>query len=230
MKVTAANLIRWSGPAAVIAGVIFAAIQPIHPADVVESVTTSAWAIITPLKTAMCMLFLLGITGIYARQAQRAGWLGLVGFLLLGCMWTVQTAFVFTEAFVLPPLVTTAPAFVDAALGVSYGHTGGVNLGALPALYSVMGIMYMLGGLVFGIATLRARVLPRVPAGLLAIAAALTPLAGLLPHAEQRFAAIPVALAIAWLGYALWTERRESEASEDAPAPAGAQLRAAVAK
>ena len=65
---------------AVAAGVIFAGIQPIHPPDVVESVTTSAWAIITPLKTAMCMLFLLGITGLYARQVEKAGWLGLAGF------------------------------------------------------------------------------------------------------------------------------------------------------
>jgi hypothetical protein len=68
-------------------------------------------------------------------------------------------------------------------------------------------ILYLLGGLVFGIATLRARVLPRWPSGLLAIAAVLTPTAALLPHAIQRLAAIPVALAIAWLGYALWSER-----------------------
>jgi len=68
VKVTAANVIRWSGLAAVVGGLIFAGIQPIHPPDEVASVTTSAWAIITTLKTAMCLLFLLGITGIYARQ------------------------------------------------------------------------------------------------------------------------------------------------------------------
>jgi membrane protein implicated in regulation of membrane protease activity len=70
-------------------------------------------------------------------------------------------------------------------------------------------ILYLLGGLLFGIATFRARVLPRWPAGLLAVAAVLTPAAALLPHAIQRLAAIPVALAIAWLGYALFSERRE---------------------
>jgi hypothetical protein len=128
------SLIRWSGLAAVVAGVIFAGIQPIHPADVVESVTTTAWAIITPLETAMCLLFWAGITGIYARQVEKAGWLGLAGFLLLIVSWWLQTAFVFAEAFILPPLAATAPEFVDAALGISYGHTGGVNLGALPTL------------------------------------------------------------------------------------------------
>jgi hypothetical protein len=207
MKVTASSLIRWSGLAALVAGIIFAAIQPIHPADVVASVSTGVWAIITPLKTAMCLLFLIGITGIYARQVDEAGWLGLAGFFLLIVCWWLQTAFVFAEAFIAPPLAGTAPGFVDGYLGISYGHTGGIDLGALPAIYGLVSILYLLGGLVFGIATFRARVLPRWPAGLLAVAALLTPAAALLPHAIQRLAAIPVALAIAWLGYALLTER-----------------------
>lgn len=229
MNVTTSNLIRLSGLALVPAGLVFAGIQPIHPPDVVESVTTGAWAIITTLKFAMCVLFLVGITGLYARQAETAGLFGLVAFIVLGLSWTLQSAFVFAEAFILPPLAPIAPEFVDAVLGISYGHTGAVDLGALPTLYSVgVGITYMLGGLLFGIVTVRAGILPRVPAGLLAVAATLTPLAALLPHAEQRFAAVPVALALAWLGYALWSERRTS-ASQAAPATAGAQLHRAAA-
>jgi len=230
MKVTTSNLIRFSGLALVPAGLVFAGIQPIHPPDVVDSVTTTAWAVITYLKFAMCVLFVIGITGLYARQVEKVGVFGLVAFLVLGLSWTLLSGFVFTEAFVLPLLATTAPAFVDGALGISYGHTGDVNLGVLPTLYAAgVGITYMLGGLLFGIATFRAGILPRVPAALLAIAATLTPLAALLPHAEQRYAAVPVALALAWLGYALWSERRES-LSQVAPATAGAQLRPAAAK
>jgi hypothetical protein len=230
MKVTTSNLIRFSGLALVPAGIVFAGIQPIHPPDVVESVTTSAWAVITSLKFAMSILFVIGITGLYARQAEKAGLFGLVAFVVLGLSWTLQSAFVFAEAFILPPLAATAPEFVDALLGISYGHTGGVNLGALPTIYSFgVGITYMLGGLIFGIATLRAGILPRLPAGLLAVAATLTPLAALLPHAQQRFAAVPVALALAWLGYALWSEQRPS-ATDAAPATAGAQFRPAPAK
>jgi hypothetical protein len=74
----------------------------------------------------------------------------------------------------------------------------------------------MLGGLLFGIATFRAGIVPHLPADLLALAVTLTPLAALLPHAERRYAAIPVALALPWLGYALFTEQRAS-ASEAAP-------------
>ena len=210
MKPTASNLIRWSGVAAMVAGVIFAGIQPIHPPDVLASVTTSAWAIITSLKTAMCLLFLLGITGLYARHVDKAGWLGLAGFLLLSLSWALQTAFVFAESFIFPLLATTAPQFVDAALAtLARGEASTVNLGALPLIYSLgVGLAYILGGLVFGIATFRAGVLPRWAAGLLAVAAAVTPLAALLPHQIQRLAAIPVALALACLGYALWSERR----------------------
>ena len=229
MKVTTSNLIRFSGLGLVPAGIVFAGIQPIHPPDVVESVTTTAWAVITSLKFAMCVLFVIGITGLYARQAEKAGLFGLIAFVVLGLSWTLQSAFVFAEAFILPPLAATAPEFVDALLGISYGHTGEVNLGALPALYSVVGIAYMLGGLLFGIATFRAGILPRVAAGLLAIAATLTPLAALLPHAEQRYAAIPVAFALAWLGYALFSERRAS-AAQVAPATASAQLSPSAAR
>jgi len=230
MKVTASGLIRWSGLAALVAGMVFAVIQPIHPPDVVASVTTGAWAIITPLKTAMCLLFLIGITAIYARQVNQAGWLGLAGFLLLVVCWWLQTSFVFAETFIAPPLAGTAPGFVDGLLGISWGHTGGIDLGALPAIYGFMGILYMLGGLLFGIATLRAGVLPRWPAGLLAVAALLTPAAALLPHAVQRLAAIPVALAIAWLGYALLTERRGARASEPAPGTGSPRLHQTAAE
>src|SRR5919204_2161776 len=136
METMGSKLTRWAGLSAVVAGIIFAGIQPIHPPDVVASVTTGAWAVITTAKTAMCLLFLLGITGLYARQVDKAGWLGLAGFLVLSLSWALQTAFIFAEAFIMPPLAATAPEFVDGFLGISYGHTGGVGLGALPMSYS----------------------------------------------------------------------------------------------
>jgi hypothetical protein len=209
MKITASSLIRWCGLAALVAGLIFAGIQPIHPPDVLSSVTTGAWTIIISLKFAMCLLFLIGITGIYARQVEEAGWLGLAGFLLLILCWWLQTGYVFTDLFILPVLANAAPQFVQSFLGiVNPGSPVEMNIGALPAAYGLLGILYMLGGLLFGIATLRAGVLARWPAGLLAVASVLTPAAALLPHAIQRLAAIPVGLALAWLGYALWSERR----------------------
>lgn len=202
-------LIRWTGLAAIAAGAIFAGIQPIHPADLLASVTTNQWAVIIGFKFVMCLLFLVGITGIYARQAQKAGWLGFAGFALLILSWWLQTGYVFTDGFVLPVIAATSPGFIDSFLGmVNPASPVVMDIGALPAAYGVIGIAYMLGGLLFGIATVRAGVLPRTPAVLLAAAALLTPLAALLPHEIQRHAAVPVAFAIAWLGYAVWADRR----------------------
>ncbi len=213
MKIKAANLIRWSGLAAMAGGIIFAGIQPVHPPDVLASVTTGAWALIITLKWVMSLFFLIGISGIYARQVERSGWLGLAGYLMLILAWWLQTAYVFTELFILPVMATAAPGFVNSFLGIVNGTPGEMNIGALPAVYGLLGILYMLGGVLFGIATFRAGILPRWAAVLLAVGAAVTPLAALLPHALQRYAAIPVGFAIAWLGYALLTERRE-KASE----------------
>lgn len=213
MNITASGLIRWSGLAAIAAGLIFAGIQPIHPPDVLASVTTNLWTVIIGLKLAMCLFFLIGTTGLYARQAEKAGWLGFAGFALLTISFWLQTAFVFAELFILPVLATTTPAFIDSYLGVVNGHPGEMNIGALVPAYGVLGICYLLGGLLFGIATVRAAVLPRWPAILLAVAAVITPAAALLPHALQRYAAVPMGIALIWLGYSLWSERRQDKAA-----------------
>ncbi len=230
MKIIPSNVIRWAGLAAMLAGLIFAGIQPIHPLDTLASVNTTPWAIITPLKTVMCFFFLLGIGGIYARQVKETGWLGLTGFLMFSLAWALQSAYIFAEAFILPPLAATAPKFVEAVFfGVITGRATEVNLGALPAIYAVLGILYVLGGLLFGIATLRAGILSRWAAGLLAVASALTPLAALFPHETQRLAGIPVGLAIAWLGYSLLSERRE-KVSEPLPGRVSPQISQAAAE
>lgn len=225
MNITTQSLIRWSGLAAIAAGLIFAGIQPIHPADVLASVTTSMWTTIISLKFAMCLFFLVGITGLYARQAEKAGWLGFVGFALLTISFWLQTGFVFVELFVLPVVATSLPGFVDSALGIANGQPGVMDIGALVPTYGVVGGCYLLGGVLFGIATVRAAVLPRWPAVLLAVAAVITPAAALLPHATQRYAAVPMGIALIWLGYSLWSERRRDEASESAPAMAVRDLR-----
>ncbi len=229
MKITASKLIRWAGLSAMVAGIIFVVIQPIHPLDVLSSVTTTQWAIIQSLKTAMCLFGLLGLAGLYARQVKEAGWLGLAGYLLFSLFFAHTIAFAFTEAFILPQLATAAPTFVESFLGIFNGNPGEMNLGALPAVYKLSGVVYILGGLLFGIATLRAGILPRWAAGLLAVGAALSPVASLLPHEYKALVAVPVGLALAWLGYALWSERRE-QAAEPVPGTGSPQLRQTAAE
>ena len=61
----------------------------------------------------MCFLALLGITGLYARQVNEAGWLGLAGYLLFSLFWALQAPYGFAEAFFLPQLTTAAPEVVQ---------------------------------------------------------------------------------------------------------------------
>jgi hypothetical protein len=207
---TASNLIRWAGLSAVVGGSLFVGIQPIHPPEILSSVTTSTWAIVHYVGVAMCFFILLGITGIYARQVKEAGWLGLAGFLLFGLMWALTVAMQFAEAFILPLLATDAPNFVVGFLGITSGSASEVNLGALPAVWSLTSVLYLLGGVLLGIAIFRAGILPRwAGAGLAVGTVAPLVLSLLLPHEFVRLAAVPVGLALALLGYALWSDPRE---------------------
>jgi hypothetical protein len=153
----------------------------------------------------MDLLGIVGIAGLYARQVEKAGWLGLAGAALFTLFWAITSAFHLVEALILPLLATASPTFVESWLSMVGGHAAEMDLGLLPAANSINGLFYMFGGLLFGIATFRTRVLPRGAAGLLAFGIVL-PLIGssLVPHPYDRMFAIPVGLALAWLGYALW--------------------------
>ena len=90
-------------------------------------------------------------------------------------------------------------------------------------VWTLMGPMYILGALLSGIATLRAGILSRWAAGLFGFAAVFSLAFALLPHAVEPLAAVPVGFGLAWLGYALWSERRV-QASQTVPATGRAQL------
>jgi hypothetical protein len=230
MKIIPAKLIHWAGLSAIVAGLIFASIQPIHPPDVLASVNTSFWTIITSLKTVMCIFGLFGIAGLYARQVEETGWLGLAGYLLLTIFYAIQICYAFAEVFILPQLTTVAPKFVESSLAIGSGAVPELNLGAFASLYGVLTILYLLGLLLFGIATFRARILPRWGAGLLALSGPLAIImVALLPHQFGRLAAMPMGIALAWLGYALWSERR-MKVAETLPDMSSPQLSQSVAK
>lgn len=206
MKISNPQLVRLAGMSAVLAGLCYVLVGIFHPTNELSSVTSTRWATVHVLACAMSFFGLLGLTGIYVRQAVKSGWLGLVGYVLLSLWLVLIMGFSFVEAFILPHLATVSPAFVDGWMGMFNGKDSKVDLGVLPTLWTLTGPLYILGGLVFGVATFRARILPRGAAALLAVGTALAPVAGLLPLASQPKIAIPTGLALAWLGYALLAE------------------------
>lgn len=207
-KMTTATLMRWAGLSAMAAGLCFIVIGLFHPVNELSSVTTANWVNVHIFATALGFFGLFGMAGLYARQAEKSGWLGLAGFLVLSVWMTLVTGFSFVEAFILPRLMTESPAFVTGLLGMFSNIPSPVDLGILPTLWNIQGPMYILGPLLFGIATFRAGVLPRWAGALLAFGAVLVPVGAIVPPELQPKIMIPVGLAMAWLGYALFSERR----------------------
>ena len=215
MKITASSLIRWAGLSALVAGICFVVLGLLHPPNVLSSVSTTRWTIVHSLAITMSVFGLLGMIGLYARQVKEAGWLGLAGFLLLSFWLMLVLPFTFFEVFFLPVLATEAPTFAEGFLGILTGAASEINFGVLPALWQLSNVLILLGGLVFGIATFRAGILSRWAAGVLDVGCLLSPAAALLPHTIQPLVAVPIGAGLAWLGYALWSERREQAADPD---------------
>ena len=207
--ITRSTLSRLAGLSAVAAGLCFVVVGMFHPVNVPSSVTTTAWVNVHIFAVAMSFFGLFGMAGLYARQAEKFGWLGLAGFSLFSAWLAIIIPFSFVEAFILPRLATELPAYVESFLGMFAGSAGEINLGVLPTLWALSGPMYIFGPLLFGIGTFRAGVLPRWAAALLIAGSALTPLAAFLPPAYEPKVMVPVGLALAGLGYALFWERQE---------------------
>ena len=164
------------------------------------------------------MLVLLGLPGMYTRQARRAGILGLLGFLLVWYVTLFQgvlipfTTVTFTPLLaahlVTPSLVTTPPPTWTPF-----------------SLVSMLG--EVLGVLLLAIATLRARVFPRWIGWLLiaTLVLGIVSFVPFFPEALQSLPAIIASAAIAGVGYfLLWPEFLER--TQPAPAAVEAEARA----
>ncbi len=160
-----------------------------------EFAVTTSWTVLSTMYLIGVLLLLVALVGLYARQSEAAGALGLVGFLvalvgtglLVGMMWTL--------AFVVPSAAVEAPAFLDAE-----ETAGPPDMG-----FMLSGIAVAVGWALFGVATFRARVFPRKAAIVLIIGALLT-------IAPLPATTLVIDVAVAWLGLALLSGQRASAA------------------
>jgi hypothetical protein len=214
MSITPATLTRSAGAAAVAAGLIFIGVQINHPHLDATSVTTTNVLVRDCLKVLMAALALFGIAGMYLRQVRQMGLLGLIGYLLLSVGYLFIMGVVFVAATVLPSVADTSTAFVnDATAAATNGHASG-DIGLLQQAIQVQGVGYLLGGLLFGIALYRARVLARWAAALLAVGGVVTAALTVMPDAFYRLLAFPNGIAMIGLGYSLWLSVRTETATQ----------------
>ncbi len=201
---SSSKLLRWSGLAAMVGYALLAALGPINflvlPKDVATSVaaTSNAWFVTSLLGVIGLLLTLVGLVGLYARQAEKAGTLGLIAFLVTFSGTALVYAWIWMETFVFPLLAQAAPRALD--------HPEQYSSPALLVSALLGPLLLLVGWLLFGLASLRAGVLPRWAAVLVMVGAAVTLVLGLVgvgvPFGNNNTLAC---LGLAWMGYAVWS-------------------------
>ncbi len=219
MTITATSLTKAAGAAAAVAGSIFIAVQIKHPATTSFTTETTQWVARETAKIVMIALALVGITGMYLRQYRKAGILGLFGYLVFAAGYLALFSVEVIAAAVLPELVHTEPGFVNDVVGAANGRTPKGDIGGIHTLLDLAGAGYVLGGLIFGVALFRTRVLARWAAALLAVSTVATAALAVLPESFNRPLAVPEGIALLGLGVSLWRNPRDSRQSS--PEPAG---------
>jgi hypothetical protein len=202
---SSSNLIRWSGLAALVGGVLLAVLEV---AEFVliggqpESVAAGASALIIVRVSFLVAiaLIILALVGLYARQAEQAGTLGLIAFLVAFIGTVMVFGAQWSTAFIGPWLAEAAPELLDTE-----------PAGLMSAGFMLSFLLLALGWFLCGLASLQARVLPRGGAVLLMVGAVLLFVALLL---EFPGSTVVFGAALAWMGYGLW-----SGAGERAAAP-----------
>jgi hypothetical protein len=223
MKITATGLSKAAGAAAAVAGAIFIAVQIKHPATDTFTTQTTEWVARECAKIVMAALALAGITGMYLRQYRKAGLLGLVGYLVFAAGYLATFSAEVIGAVALPNLIHTEPGFVNDVVAAANGGTANGDIGGFQILFALMGAGTILGGLIFGIALFRTRVLARWAAALLAASTGALAALAVLPESFNRPLAVPVGIALIALGVSLWRNPRDESA--EASAETGSSVR-----
>jgi hypothetical protein len=199
------NLIRWSGLAAMLGGTLFViaellGLSRLGYTRVSESLASGVFPVEAALVLLGAILGLMGLVGLYVNQSRATGFLGLVGFLGSFAGLALVAGVAWADVFILPYLAKAVPALIDERF---------IGLGGFVLSYLLAG----LGGVLFGVATLRGRVYPRPAALLFTVGAALAIVGGLL---GVPLLSIIFDVGVAWLGLALWTGRIGEQAQQPA--------------
>ena len=184
---TPTGLMRWAGLAAVlsaVSSVLGDLLSLFVDVESSETATTTPYALVFLLYLLGAVLLLLGLVGLYASQSEAAGVLGLVGFLAAFLGTALLVGVLWFELFITPSLAARAPGLAEAELGL--------------AGFILVFLLGVVGWLLFGVATLRARIYPRWAAVLLMVG-------GVVAFVPIPLAGIIFSVAIAWLGLVLFT-------------------------
>lgn len=200
------NLIRWNGLISLSAGLLYALGALLHPVgEGLIAIDNPNWISAHLIYWVSILLMHLGLVGIFARQAKHMGWLGLIGFVLAFVGTALVGSIVLVASTILPVIAANSPEIFDLTA-------------TLPDfLIPVFVLGFGLGWILFGFASMRAGILPRWSGLLVAIGVTLfviseaIPLGTSLAHILVTGGDLIFGLGLVWMGYALWSEKRETE-------------------
>jgi hypothetical protein len=202
------KLIRWSGLACILGGVLFPISIAIHPLRDGPGVNNSPYSAIHVLIAVALMLVLFGLLGLYLRQAEK---IGLTGFILAFIGTVLTYGLIVIEGFSWPTVGFYNPEAVH-----NFDPSLAAPRGSSLVFIFVLGVaIFAVGYIMFGIATMRARVLPRLGGLLIAIGAPIyflgapaIPVLGpesVIVTVIETIGATAFGAGFAWLGYSLWS-------------------------
>ena len=152
------RLIRWSAIAWLLSALTGIVAVISIPSDyAANAVLSSLWTPMHAILTASYLLFQFGLTGFYLAQADKAGRLGSIGFVLAFFGVLVMTAQVVVATWILP-VIALQPGAPKTAFEM-FDLAG--PLAAFSSVVLAASILTGIGLILLGIATMRAGVLPR---------------------------------------------------------------------
>jgi hypothetical protein len=149
---------RWSGLASMLGGLLFAIGIALHPLRHGEAVNASPYSAIHVLGAFGLMLILLGLVGLYVRQAEQLGTPGLLSFIVAFIGNVLTFGGLLSEGFLWPAIGLYDPAAVH---NFDPNAVAARGSSLLPLIFFVGLALFALGYSLFGHATMR-----RYPAAL----------------------------------------------------------------
>jgi hypothetical protein len=217
MNITANRLIAASGLCAAAAGAIFIGVQINHPPADVHNVMTTELFVREAAKATMAVLALAGLAGLFARCHRRMGAAGLIGYVLVSLGYLAMFAVQCIVGFVLPTVAKTSPAYVQDFVDAAMGKTPAGDIGTMSILFTVMGLGFAIGGLLFGSSLYRTRLVSRWASALFAASTIAVLALKALPESFSRPFAVPTGIALIGVGVSLWRDQRAQTDTIDAP-------------
>ena len=191
------NLIRWGGLAALVASILSIVIEivlivTIRNQAYSTAALTTEWSLLYTLRLIAVILLMLGLVALFVRQSQSMRGFGVVAFVIASIGTMLIFGFAWALLFVFPGMAESVPAFLDKMAKEP-------SIGVIITLFSVT-----VGWFLFGLASLRAKILP---AGSAWIVMAGAFLALVLNTMQIPFSWVIFDVGVVWMGWWLWSER-----------------------